>query len=242
MKLYYLILFLTFLRCQAKYVLYERNSSELHEQVGLNIKNGLFDYQADSSNISFTAKGSLELIDSVITLEFPEYAEIALLSPFKKGYSKLVKINESDSIEIEMTYFDVRSRIKFGPNRHFQPSFEILSLEDSSLIRKVLYPNTRINDIGNKLLIRSKFPGYYDQYVQISEQGSYNLYLFLQPIQTLLSDEGFSGPMLQLRTMGTVNKLVKTLVKEGESYVTYPKVEETYSLVGIEKRKIRIFQ
>lgn len=241
MKLFYLIISIAFLQCQTKYAIYQRNTSELNEQFDINLKNGEFFYHADSSFLEYSAKGSLQLIDSVFQFEFPENAESILLSPFKKGFSELVKTNESDHIEIEIFNFDVSTRRKVSSSRHFPPELEVLSIVDSSLICKTSYPVVQLNDSLSQILLRSKNHYYFDQYILVPRKGQYQLNLFLQPVETIVSYETTTsgcyrvvdGPILYLRAGETERKVIKWLYIPGDSLIEY-------SLVSIEKRKLRL--
>lgn len=236
------------MQCKTKYAIYQRITAERQERFDINFRNGMFSYHADSSNLVYNAKGKLELIDSVLYLEFPENAETFQQSPFKKGFSELVKLNESDQIEIEVFNFDVRTKGKLSPSRHFSPTIELVSLLDSTVVRKIPYPKVQIPDEEN-ILVRSKVHGYFDQYILIPSKGEYRLNLFLQPGQTIVSYETtatdcyevVSGPLLQIRASGMENKLFKRLYVEGESYIPYSQVDDPFSLVRIEKRKLRLF-
>ena len=192
----------------------------------------------------------INLIGTISNLVFPENAELSLLSPFKKGYFELLNTYESDQIEIEIINYDVRTKGKLSQSRHDKPVIEILSIEDSSLIRKEPYPFVRIQDTGGKVLLRSKVNSYFDQYVEIPGRGQYQLKVFRQPLQTLESYETttvefyrvVNGPILLLRATEVENKQIKNLTPVGESYIPYAFKEPPYSLVGVEKRKLRLFK
>lgn len=250
MKLIYLTFSLVFLQCQTKYSIYQRNHLDINEQFDINTKTGVFLYSATFSNEEYKTKGKLELVDSTLYLVFPENAELSLLSPFKKGYFELLNTYESDQIEIEIINYDVRTKGKLSQSRHDKPVIEILSIEDSSLIRKEPYPFVRIQDTEGKVLLRSKVNSYFDQYVEIPGRGQYQLKVFLQPLQTLESYETttaecyrvVNGPILLLRATEVENKQIKNLTPVGESYIPYAFKEPPYSLVEVEKRKLRLFK
>jgi hypothetical protein len=249
MKINYLIFCVIFIQCQTKYIIYRRSLRETHEQLDINYRNGKFIYQADSSDLVYNAKGKLELVDSDLYLEFPENAEVNMLSPFKKGYSELIKTGESNQFEIAITNYDVRNKWELSPLQ-FKSTIEILNLVDSSLIKKLSYPLIQIQDSLGKVFIRAKVLSYFDQYIVIPGQGQYLLKLFLQPMQTIWTYETttydcnlvVSGPLFCLRTSEIENKLIKRLTPYGESFFSYPLVETPYLFVGIEKRKVKVFQ
>lgn len=236
------------MNCTTRYAIYQRGSNDLQEQFDINYKYAHFQYHASDSAMSYHAQGQFEMVDSTLHMEFPANAELESLSPFKKAYNELLKTGESDSIEINVVNFDVRTKNKLKPGRHVKHSIEMVAAKDSSIVHKVAYPAFSIEATGEDVLVRSKVSGYFDQYAVLPRNGEYSLHFYMQPSQTLISFETTNvecyevilGPSLQLKADNANGKGIQQLTIVGESYIPYDRKSAPFILVGIEKKKLKI--
>src|SRR5688572_28613384 len=101
------IIILIGLSCQTKIFTYERNTTGISERFIVNFSKNQFEYYVDSSSLKYHAHGATEIHKDIIQFEFPHHAEVLTLSPFKKGYYKLVKISENDTFELSTKFYNV---------------------------------------------------------------------------------------------------------------------------------------
>lgn len=180
---HYILLAVTILfyvSCQTKIFTYERNTKGLSERFIVNYSKNQFEYYADSASLNYHANGTSEIHKDMLQFEFPEHAEAAILSPFKKGYFTLVKLSDSDSFELNTNFYNVTYGHEMGINRHFKPNFEILNFIDSSIVQKVPFPTLKYYHDSDSLLIKTDVPEHFNQLILIPEKGKYQLSLHLQ--------------------------------------------------------------
>lgn len=168
--------------CNSKIYTYERSVDNIDEMIRVNYRKNTFQYSSYNKGQNYTAKGTIKINDSVITFDFPPYAESDALSPFKKGYFELEKIKEHEDIILHMSFADLKWDFLF-PKINTIDLVSIVSPLDSFPIKKVNPINIKSNLRGNFLSIEDSF--YYEQLIKIPPKGEYTLKVYLQQRESL---------------------------------------------------------
>jgi hypothetical protein len=211
---------------------YGKMENGKQEEIQINFKQKKFIYQSEYQGEQYNAIGNIEMSGSLIFLEFPEYGEQAQLGPFKKGYSNLKKIGESEKVELNITMHD----LKYGFNFLGAMKASIISSIDSTVIQEIKSTNQLIvtSNVGNYILIEGKGM-YYDCYLKIPDQGRYEVKVFLQPRETMSFYETTtngcylvtSKPVIQLRACEIENDSIKSFGLYGDCSNKYELIKTT---------------
>lgn len=172
-----IIFSLIMIGCNSKIYTYERSVDSIDETIIVNYRKNSFQYFSNNKGQNYTAKGTINIDDSVITFDFPPYAESDSLSPFKKGYFELAKIKESGDIILHMSFTDLKWDF-LSPKIDNLDLVSVVSSLDSFPIKKVNPINIKNNLKRSFLSIEDPF--YYRQLIKIPQKGEYFLKVYLQ--------------------------------------------------------------
>ncbi len=147
-------------------LVFERQSQNGYEQLKFNFKKGIFTFKSERENKFYVANG---FINQSNILVFPAYSEFDDLSPFKKGYYELNKIDTSSEVSFEIKAYDLQK----SPVENV-----IILCTKEKNFNKAENSNPKINHLFNYLAVTY---GYHKElFIEMPKPGKYELNVYLQ--------------------------------------------------------------
>lgn len=162
---------------------YTMSSMNHQDKFRIDYDRKIFSYYATNSNDRYVANGKIEVIGDILLFAFPANSEYDSMSPFIKSSSKISKIAESDSTEVNISIYDAETgkRVNNGVL-----VYEVSKSDSTNILKEYpLKTNHLITAFPESKLLFQGRALYHYHFVDIPESGVYDLAVYMQSNKTM---------------------------------------------------------